>query len=120
MKRLAALSTSLACLAGASPTGAQGKLELLPAGLYRCALPGHASGRAWVPQPARDFTIKRGSRYTSAEGGGSYLMKGATITLTSGPLRGVKMRRISSGLLQNIERDGTLGRLRCHRAGDPE
>ena len=36
---------------------------------------------------------------------------------TRGPMRGVKLMLLSSGLLQEIGRDGKLARLRCHRTG---
>ena len=50
-------------------------------------------------------------------GGGTYLMEGRQVIFTRGPMRGMKLMVLSSGLLQEIGRDGKLGRLRCHRTG---
>ena len=120
--RLNALSIALACIAGllTSPLHAQGRLTLLDRGTYVCALPGDATGSAWVEQAGREFTIEGGSSYDTPRGGGTYLMEGRQVIFTRGPMRGVKLMLLSSGLLQEIGRDGKLGRLRCHRSGSRE
>lgn len=107
----------LAAPAAAALGQAEGKLTLLPTGEYRCAVPGSAAGRAWIDQPQRDFVIVRASRYRSVNGPGTYLMTGRRLLFTGGPLKGVELIRISSGLLQEVGADGQPGRLRCHRAG---
>ena len=96
---------------------AQGRLALLDQGEYICALPGDASGSAWLEQDARDFTIIGGSSYRSGNSAGTYLMEGKKVTFTRGPMRGMKFMRIGSGILQEVGSDGKLGRLRCHRSG---
>ena len=113
------LASALAFMAAAlsAPVAAQGPLSLLHTGEYRCALPGSAAGRAWVDQPARHFVIVRASRYRSANGPGTYLMTGDRVLFTGGALKGFTLKRISSGMLQEIGPDGKPGRLRCHRAG---
>ncbi|MBX7481440.1 elongation factor P [Qipengyuania sp. 6D47A] len=118
MKRLAELALA-AALAGllSAPGAAQGRLSLLDQGEYICALPGDATGSAWIEQSGRDFAITGGSSYRAARGGGTYLMEGKKVTFTRGPMRGMKFMRLGSGMLQEIARDGKLGRLRCHRAG---
>jgi hypothetical protein len=118
MKQLTKL-TLLAALAGLAhgPAMAQGRLLLLDQGEYVCALPGDASGAAWVEQEGRDFAITGGSSYRTVRGAGTYLMEGKQVTFTRGPMRGTKMMRLGSGLLQEVGRDGKLGRLRCHRVG---
>ena len=50
-------------------------------------------------------------------GSGTYLMEGKNVIFTRGPMRGVQMLRLGSGMLQEVGRDGKLGRLRCHRSG---
>lgn len=109
----------LAALAGhwAFPASAQGRLGLLPQGEYICALPGDATGAAWIEQEGRDFSITGASSYRTDKGGGTYLLEGRQVIFTRGPLRNNKLMLLSSGLLQEIGRDGKLGRLRCHRAG---
>ncbi len=109
----------LAALAGfaAAPGAAQGRLDLLPQGEYICALPGDAAGAAWIEQEGRDFAITGASSYRTARGGGTYLMEGKLVTFTRGPMRNMKLMRLGSGLLQEVDRNGKLGRLRCHRAG---
>ena len=101
----------------AIPAAAQGRLALLDRGQYVCALPGNASGAAWVEQEGRDFAITGGSSYRTARGEGTYLMEGKVVTFTRGPMRGAKFMRLGSGMLQLVEREGKLGRLRCHRVG---
>lgn len=112
----------LAALAGlvTVPAAAQGRLALLDRGEYVCALPGDATGAAWVEQDGREFGITGGSSYRTARGSGTYLLEGRQVTFTRGPLRGMKLMQLSSGMLQEIGRDGKLGRLRCHRAGPIE
>lgn len=111
--------TLLAAAAGlvATPAASQGRLALLDRGEYVCALPGDATGAAWVEQEGRDFAITGGSSYRTARGTGTYLLEGKQVTFTRGPMRGAKFMRLGSGMLQEIGRDGKLGRLRCHRAG---
>lgn len=99
----------------AASASAQGPLGLLPTGEYACALPGNAAGSAWIAQPSRDFTILRASRYRTADGWGTYLVKGDTITFTRGPLQGDRMIRASSTMVREISEDGKPGRLRCQR-----
>lgn len=108
---------ALAAGLGASASLAQGRLNLLEQGEYVCSLPGDATGRAWVVQEGHDFVITGGSSYETARGSGTYLMEGKQVTFTRGPLRGMRLMQLGSGLLQEIGRDGKLGRLRCHRTG---
>ena len=111
--------TLLAALAGLAhgPAMAQGRLLLLDQGEYVCALPGDASGAAWVEQEGRDLAITGGSSDRTVRGAGTCLREGKQVTVTRGPMRGTKMMRLGSGLLQEVGPDGKLGRLRCHRVG---
>ena len=97
---------------------ARDRIGTLPQGRYECGLPGDATGRAWVVDPAYNFTISSASRYISAEGKGTYLMTGRDVIFTRGPMKNMRMRRHASGLLQQVNAEGELGRLRCHRVGD--
>ena len=105
-------------LAGAlsAPALAQGAIGTVPRGTFACELPGDAAGQAGVAQPARNITIESASRYSSPQGGGSYLRRGDTLTLTSGPRQGESYAVLSEGFLRLIE-DGRPGRLRCVRQG---
>ena len=105
-------------LAGALavPAFAQGSIGTVPRGTFACELPGDAAGQAGVAQPARDLTIESASRYSSPQGGGSYLRRGDTLTLTSGPRQGESYAVVSEGFLRLLE-DGRPGRLRCVRRG---
>ncbi|MGE5953447.1 MAG: hypothetical protein ACM308_07515, partial [Qipengyuania vulgaris] len=116
VKRLSYSIIAVAALA-AAPSLAQGRLGLLPQGEYVCALPGNASGTAWNEVPGRNFAITGASSYKAGNGSGTYLMEGKRVTFTRGPMKGKTMMRVSSGMLQEVGRDGKLGRLRCHRAG---
>jgi len=105
-------------LAGAlaAPALGQGAIGTVTRGTFACELPGDAAGRAGVAQPARNFTIESASRYSSPQGGGSYLRRGDTLTLTSGPRQGESYAVVSEGFLRLIE-GGQPSRLRCVRQG---
>lgn len=96
---------------------AQGTLGTLTQGKYVCALPGDATGAAWTEVEGRDFTITGASSYRTSQGNGTYLLEGGKVTFTRGPLKGQQFLRVGSGLLQEVDKGGHLGRLRCHRAG---
>src|SRR5688572_12369508 len=100
----------------AAPAFGQGAIGTVPRGTFACELPGDAAGRAGIAQPARNLTIESASRYSSPQGGGSYLRRGDTLTLTSGPRQGESYAILSDGFLRLIE-DGKPGRLRCVRQG---
>jgi hypothetical protein len=100
----------------AVPALGQGAIGTVPRGTFACELPGDAAGQAGVAQPARNFTIESASRYSSAQGSGSYLRRGDTLTMTSGPRQGESYAVISEGFLRLIE-GGQPGRLRCVRQG---
>ena len=117
MKVAVIAATALAALLCGSPALAQGRLGLLPQGEYVCALPGSADGPAWTEVEGHGFSITGASSYTTQKGSGTYLLEGSKVTFTRGPLKGHKMMRVSGGLLQELDRNGKLGRLRCHRAG---
>ena len=116
MKRFTFPVLAIAALV-AAPSLAQGRLGLLPQGEYVCALPGNASGTAWNEVEGRNFAITGASSYKAGNGSGTYLLEGKRVTFTRGPMKGMKMMRVSSGMLQEVGRDEKLGRLRCHRAG---
>jgi len=100
----------------AAPALGQGAIGTIERGAYVCELPGDAAGRAGVEQPDRAFTIESASRYSSAQGPGTYLRRGDRLTFTSGPRQGEAYAVISGGFLRLIE-DGKPGRLRCVRSG---
>jgi hypothetical protein len=114
MKRL---SLSILLVAAvASPALGQGAIGTVERGTFACELPGDAGGQAGIAQPERNFTIESASRYSSPQGGGSYLRRGDTLTLTSGPRQGESYAVVSESFLRLIE-DGRPGRLRCVRQG---
>lgn len=110
---------TLLCLSAiaTAPVSAQGRLDTLPTGRYICALPGDATGLPVQEMAQHNFTVTGASSYRSAEGGGTYLRVGDTITFTRGPRKDMKLRLLGSGLLQWVNEDGTLGRIRCSRVG---
>ena len=100
----------------AAPAFAQGAIGTVERGAYVCELPGDAGGSAGVAQPGQALTIDSASRYSSPQGAGTYLRRGDTLQLTSGPRRGESYAVIGDGFLRRIE-DGRPGRLRCVRSG---
>lgn len=100
----------------AVPALAQGAIGTLERGTFACELPGNAAGQAGIAQPSRNFTIDNAARYSSPQGGGTYLRRGNTLTFTSGPRQGETYQIASERFLRLIE-DGQPGRLRCVRQG---
>jgi hypothetical protein len=90
-------------------------LDTMNRGDYFCELPGDATGRAGFPVAEEAFTITTGSSYSTARGSGSYLLVGDRLTMTSGPKRGQKYKRLSDNFLRKLESDGSEGKLRCVR-----
>ena|SRR5690606_28255008 len=109
------LTIALAALF-AAPAFGQGAIGTVERGVYVCELPGDAAGRAGIEQPDRGFTIESASRYSSPQGGGTYLRRGDTLSFTSGPRQGESYAVMSTAFLRKIE-DGRPGRLRCVRRG---
>lgn len=109
--------TAAAILVAAAPAAAVpgGKLGTLEAGTYVCELPGDAAGAAGVRQADEGFEIVNANTYRNAVGRGSYLLTGDTVTMTSGPKRGLRYHRISARFLRLIGPDGKDSALRCVR-----
>ncbi len=112
--------TQLACLLSLSALPAlalaQGPIGTVERGEYMCELPGDAAGEVGIEQPAENFRIASASRYITEEGSGTYLRRGDTLTMTSGPRNGTSYAVISRTFLRKIE-NGEPGRLRCIRRG---
>jgi hypothetical protein len=106
-------AVGLACLS--APAIADGPIGTLPRGAYACELPGDAAGQAGIAQPQAGFAIESSSRYAAPQGGGTYLRRGRTLMMTSGPRQGETYTIVSDGFLRRIEGDAT-GRLRCIHA----
>jgi hypothetical protein len=100
----------------ASPALAQGAIGTVERGSYVCELPGDAASRAGVEQPGENFVIESASRYSSAQGAGTYLRRGNTLTFTSGPRQGESFAVVGAGFVRRME-NGQPGRLRCVRTG---
>lgn len=115
-----AVPLSLTCLAWAALATAQdlpqGQIGTIERGHYVCEVPGSATDAASIPQPDANFTIDNSSRYSTAQGNGTYLRRGNRMTFTSGPRQGEEYRVISGTFLRRLE-NGQPGRLRCVRSG---
>ena len=107
----------ISIFASVPEAAAQGRLGLLQQGEYVCALPGSADGAAWTEVEKRNFAITGASSYRAGNGSGTYLLEGKRVSFTRGPMKGMQMMRVSSGMLQEVGKNGKLDRLRCHRAG---
>ena len=101
----------------AAPGGAIGTL---PLGKYTCELPGDATGAVGQHVPDADFMVINASSYATPKGQGTYLLTGDALTMTRGPLRDMRFRRVSGGYLRKIEADGSEGKLRCVRGAISE
>lgn len=109
-----ALGTAV-LLAGAAAAAPGGPIDTLPHGAFTCENPGSAIGPRGRHQADMDFTIIPSSSYRHGDDEGTYLLTGDTVLMTSGPLKGLKLHRISDNFLRRIEVDGTDGVLRCVR-----
>jgi len=111
MKRAVVLLLSLA----ATPVPAANQLGTLRVGEYRCELPGDATGPSRFPVAEEHFTVTNASSYRTAQGGGSYLLTGNRLVMTSGPKRGQKYTRFSDNFLRKLDAEGKETDLRCVR-----
>lgn len=113
------LTAFAATLAAGAPIVAQDgrPLRTMPHGTYQCALPGDADGLAYKVVEEEEFKITPSSRYTTSEGGGTYLMRGRELVFTLGPKKGEQFERVGTNQLQRRNADGTLSKLRCTRLG---
>lgn len=113
MKYAAALlMTALAVPLAAAPGGG---IATMPIGTYVCELPGDAAGPAGKHVPEADFSIVSASSYQAGTAMGAYLLTGDRLTMTSGPRRGQRYHRLSTGFLRLIGPDGKDSDLRCVR-----
>ena len=120
MKIFASILAMTAATIVAVPADAQGRLGLLPQGQYVCALPGAADGAAWRELENRNFVITGASSYRAGNTTGTYLLEGKRVTFTRGPMKGMRMMRVASGMLQEVDGEGKLGRMRCTHSGRAE
>lgn len=100
------LTAFAAVVAAVTPTVAQpsppsgGMLRTMPHGVYQCALPGDAGGKAFEVQESEGFRIRPSSGYTSPEGSGTYILRGKELTFTRGPKKGERFTRIGTNQLK--------------------
>lgn len=92
-------------------------LRTMPHGIYECALPGSAAGDVVERVDAEDFRLSSASRYSTAAGRGTYLLKGDIFTFTRGPKRGERYLRQGENRLRKLDADGLESRLLCVRRG---
>lgn len=113
-----ALISPVLLLIGTLPAAAStpvpgGEIGTLEIGHYVCELAGDATGPVGRHVPEADFRITNASSYRVNGVGGSYLLTGDRVVLTSGLRKGEHYRRVSSGFLRKTAADGSDGPLRC-------
>jgi hypothetical protein len=112
-----ATTAILALLASTtSPLLAQSAIGTIARGNYVCELPGNAAGAAGIAQPGESFSIESASRYSTAEGTGTYLRTGNRLQMTSGPRNGDAYQVINREFLRKLDQQGQPTSLRCVRA----
>lgn len=121
-RRIHILAFCLICgamaVAGSAQTAQKGgMLKTMPQGVYQCALPGDAAGAAWQVVKDLEFTIMNASSYTSANGRGTYLLKGDRLVFTRGPLKGTRLQQVGEFTLRVLGPDGEKSAVRCVRVG---
>ncbi len=87
----------------------------MPIGDYICELPGDVTGPAGLHVPGEDFTVVNASSYRAGGAMGSYLLTGEQLTMTDGPHRGKRYKRLSDGFVRMLDAEGKPGNLRCVR-----
>ncbi len=125
-KRIA-LAATIAAVAVAPVLAAQaqgraggdpgGMLRTLPRGTYQCALPGDAGGDAFVVVPEEGFRVSTASRFESAAGDGTYILRGRELTFTRGPRKGERFIRVGDNQVRKLDAEGNETRLLCTRLG---
>lgn len=100
-----------------APALADGPIGTIARGEYICELPGDVTGSVGIEQPDEHFTIQSASRYSSAQGGGTYLRRGDRVSMTSGPRNGASYIIIGRDFLRKLDSNGEPSRLRCLRRG---
>lgn len=99
-----------------APSG--GMLRTLPHGEYQCALPGDAGGPAFKVVQSESFRISTASRYSVAEGDGTYILNGDRLTFTAGPKNGERFERVGENQLRKLDASGESTDLLCTRLAD--
>ena len=100
-----------------APPPPAGPLRTMPHGNYQCALPGDAGSVPYVVVEPENFRISTASRYQSAEGSGTYIMRGRALVFTRGPRKGEQYRQIGDNQLRKLDADGSDTDLLCTRLG---
>lgn len=110
MKKVAAGSPPLP-----APALAPALTSAPPIGVYECDAPHMIGGMVMPnPQPGLYFGLKSGSTYRHFDGGtGSYSFSNGVLTMTTGPLKGVKYRRTDPTVFKPLDAKGELGSIRC-------
>ncbi|TAD82097.1 MAG: hypothetical protein EAY70_04025 [Sphingomonadales bacterium] len=106
---LAALSVPLA--AQPSP-GVRGPI---PVGVYECDSPQMIGGMV-MPSPSTGhmFGVFGPGSYRDFDGGrGAFTFSGGILTMTSGPLKGIRYRREAERLFYPLNEKGERGAIRC-------
>lgn len=93
-----------------------GELSTARRGDYVCENPGDAMGLVGLHVPSEDFSILHASSYAVNGQRGTYLLVGATLTMTSGPMQGNRYRQLSENILHKLNADGSDSPLRCIRS----
>lgn len=86
-----------------------------PLGVYECDAPTSVSGMIMgAPSTGFMFGLTSRATYRDFDGGrGSYRYAGTTLTMTTGPLKGVRYRRTGTTLFKPLDAKGAQGSIRC-------
>ncbi|MEM7779976.1 MAG: elongation factor P [Pseudomonadota bacterium] len=126
LTHVAILTLTAVIIAGTVPASGQvetesaplppgGALGTMPHGDYQCALPGDAGSEAYVEVEEENFRISTASRYTSADGAGTYLLRGRDLVFTLGPKKGERFTRVGDNQLRKLDASGVESDLLCTR-----
>lgn len=96
----------------APPVAINGALSM---GVYECEVPISIGGMVQgTPSTGHFFGLIDGKNYRDFNGkNGTYSLNGDILTMVSGPLKGVKYKRLGAKFFKPLDKNGAIGSISC-------
>ena len=109
------VALALIAAAGTAHAAPGGALRVLQKGFWACETGGDATSPP-RPAPQDSFRVIADSSYVLADGtGGTYLLLGQDVVMTSGPFHARRYELVGQGMLHPVDVNGTRSDERCVR-----